>query len=230
MVIAGLQKLSLVDYPGYLAAIVFVQGCNYRCGYCQNPDLITLEKKFDFSEDKFFEFLSRRKDKLEGVVITGGEPMIYDDLPDLIRRINGMGLKVKLDTNGSNPDMLEDLIRRHLLDYVAIDIKTSFSKYDLVTEEKDAGELVKKSIRWIMLSTVSYELRTTCVPGIVGEEDFLSIGRDVRGAGKYCLQQFRPKVTFDKKFQKVKPYNIETLEKFRNILNHFVKEVEIRGV
>jgi len=230
MKIAGLQKLSLVDFPGYLSAVIFVQGCNFWCPYCQNPDLVTSDKDFKFSEEKVFDFLAHKRGKIEGVVITGGEPALYDDLPDVIKRIKEMGFRVKLDTNGSNPDQIENLRYNHLVDYIALDIKTSLSKYDLVTNIKNISDLVIRSIQWVMLSTVAYEFRTTCVPGIVDEEDILSIGRDVRGAMKYCLQQFRPNITLDKEFRKVKPYDLETLRKFQNILSHFVEAVEIRGV
>ncbi|MFC1479908.1 anaerobic ribonucleoside-triphosphate reductase activating protein [Candidatus Omnitrophota bacterium] len=230
MIIAGLQNLSLVDYPGYLASVVFVQGCNFRCGYCYNPDLVTLDKHFDFSEEDIFNSITRRKKMIEGIVITGGEPTIYKDLPDSVRRLKNEGFKVKLDTNGSNPVQLEDLLRARLLDYIALDIKTSLPKYNLVTDQKGIEEAVSESIRLTMLSTVSYEFRTTCVPGIVGEEDFRLIGKMVRGAKKYCLQQFRPSSTYDKSFQTVRPYSEEDVQNFRGILEGFAEAVEVRGV
>lgn len=230
MVIAGLQNLSLVDFPGYLASTVFVQGCNFRCGYCQNPDLVTLDKPFKFPEQRIFDLVTRRKKMIEGIVISGGEPSIYDDLPVFAKRIKEQGFKVKLDTNGSNPDQLEQMFRDRLLDYVALDLKTSFPKYNLVTDRPDIEEAVSESIRFIMLSTVPYEFRITCVPGIVEEEDIRLMGEHIKGAGKCCLQQFRPQVTYDKCFQDVKPYDREVLLKFRGILDEFVGSVEIRGI
>ena len=230
MIIAGSQNLSLVDFPGYLAAVVFVQGCNFRCPYCQNPDLVTLDKHFDFPEKEFFDYISRRKSMIEGVVITGGEPTIYRDLPDLARRIKDLGLKVKLDTNGTNPSQLEELFRAKHLDYLSIDIKTAFSKYHLVTSQDNAAELVLASIRLAMLSTVPYEFRITCVPGIVGEEDLPEIGGSIKGAKKCCLQQFRPLVTYDKSFQDVRPYSPDQMRKFAKILEAFAEKVEIRGI
>ncbi|MFQ5952072.1 MAG: anaerobic ribonucleoside-triphosphate reductase activating protein [Candidatus Omnitrophota bacterium] len=230
MKIAGLQKLSLVDYPGCLASIVFVQGCNFRCGYCQNPDLVTSDELFDFQEKEVFDYISSRKNMLEGLVITGGEPAIYEDLPDFIRRIKRTEIKVKLDTNGSNPGQLKSLIEERLLDYIALDIKTSFAKYSMVTDLADAASNVSESVRLVMASSVAYEFRTTCVPGIVCEEDIALIGELVKGAEKHYLQQFRPIVTFDKCFQDVKPYSKETLEKFQAILSDFVKTVELRGI
>ena len=230
MVIAGLQNLSLVDYPGYLSAVIFFQGCNFKCGYCQNPDLVTLEKKFAFSEQKVFDYLNLRKDKLEAVVISGGEPAIYEDLPDFLERIKSLNLKIKFDTNGSRPGVIEDLIKRELVDYIAIDIKTSLPKYKLLTDEKDIKKKLKESIRLTMLSTVDYEFRTTCAPGIVEEKDFHKIGKLVKGATKYYLQQFRNQVVFDESFREVKPYDTEELEKFAEILRKYVQKVALRGV
>jgi len=230
MIVAGLQNLSLVDFPGHLAAVVFVQGCNFRCGYCHNPDLVTCGKKFNFSKEKLFELILQRNKMIEGVVITGGEPAVHSDLSDFIRRIKSTGLKVKIDTNGSNPEQLEDLLRARLVDYIAIDIKTSFPKYSLVTDQKNIEKKISRSIRIAMLSMVPYEFRTTCVPGVVDEEDFRLIGDAVKGAKKYCLQQFRPVNTYDKSFQEVNPYDIEKLQRFRDIVSEFVEEVEIRGV
>ena len=230
MVIAGLQNLSLVDYPGFLSAVVFLQGCNFRCGYCQNPDLVTLEKKFDFSEEKVFKYLNLRKDQLEAVVISGGEPAIYNDLPDFLEKIKALGLKIKFDTNGSRPGIIEDLIKRELVDYIAVDIKTSLPKYKLVTDEKNIQKKIKEAVKLIMLSTVDYEFRTTCVPGIVDEKDIHKIGKLVKGASKYFLQQFRSQVTYSASFGEVKPYEKETLERFAEVLRKYVQKVGLRGV
>jgi len=230
MIIAGLQNLSLVDFPGYLSSVVFVQGCNFYCEYCYNPDLITTEKHFEFSEKDAFDFFSRRKNMIEGVVISGGEPTLHKDLPGFIKRIKDMGFKIKLDTNGSNPGQLEELFRMWLLDYTAVDIKTSLRKYSLVTNQENIEKVMLRTIRLAMLSTRPYEFRTTCAPGIVEEEDFHMIGEVVKGAKKYCLQQFRPLITYNKNFQDVKPYDKKELEGFRSILKDFVEEVEIRGI
>lgn len=230
MIIAGLQNLSLVDYPGHLAAAVFTQGCNFRCGYCQNPELVTCESDFGYSVDDFFRYISSRKDMIEGVVVTGGEPVIHKDLPEFLHRIKKMGFKVKLDTNGSDPDMLEKLFRDYLVDYVAIDIKTSLEKYGLLTDIPDIGQKVAESVLFTVLWSFDHEFRTTCVPGIVEEEDIRKMGELVKGSAKFCLQQFRPIVTFDKELSKVKPYAPEKIREFADILRPYVKEVEIRGL
>ena len=230
MIVAGLQKLSLVDYPGHLSAVVFLQGCNFRCGYCQNPALVKLEKAFEVSEEDIFSFLELRKEKLEGVVISGGEPAIHNDLPELIRRISGYGLKVKLDTNGSRPSVIENLLGENLLDYIALDIKTSLPKYHLVTDQKNIIEAMTESVRLTMSSGLPYEFRTTCVPGIVDEEDFRAIGELVDGAERYFLQQFRPDITYDEALCDVKPFGAKKLEVFAARLKSHVKEVGIRGL
>lgn len=230
MIFAGLQNLSLVDYPGNLAATVFTQGCNFYCPYCQNPDLISRDKKFDLKEKDILDYLTRRRDMLEGVVITGGEPLLHKDLPSFIKKVKDIGLKVKLDTNGSDSRLLEDLIKEKLVDYIAVDIKTSMDKYALVTAQKDIGKAVSETILLTMASPIPYEFRTTCAPGIVEEEDFRLIGKLVKGAKKYYLQQFRSAVTYDDSYQKVKPFGKDALREFARILEGYVEEVGIRGI
>lgn len=230
MKIAGLQNLSLVDYPGKVAAAVFVHGCNFRCGYCHNPDLLKPDCKYSTSEEEVLEYLSLRKNVLDGVVISGGEPTLYPDLPEFTAKVKELGLDVKLDTNGADPEMLEVMLKGHLLDYVAIDIKTSPSKYNLVTDKENIEDLLLTSVRLTILSTVPYEFRTTCMPGLVTKEDIKEISLLVAGAKSYFLQQFRPINTFDAECQKIKPYTKEELEGFKKILEPFVERVEIRGV
>lgn len=230
MIVAGLQKLSLVDYPGHLAAVVFLQGCNFRCGYCHNPALVKSDRIFDLEEKDIFNFLDLRRDKIDAVVISGGEPAIHPDLPEFIKKISGYGLKVKLDTNGSVPSMVENLLEKGLIDHIALDIKTSLSKYRLLTEKKDVAPAITESIRAIMSADIPYEFRTTCVPGIVDKDDFLNIGQMVRGCRAYFLQQFRPGETYDEAFSGIEPFTPRTLRGFADILKDYVKHVGIRGV
>jgi pyruvate formate lyase activating enzyme len=230
MIIAGFQKLSLVDFPGALSSVIFVQGCNFKCGFCQNPGLVGRDKKTEVSETEILEFLSSRKKIIDGVVITGGEPCIYGDLPELIRKLKEKTFRTKLDTNGSNPELLEKIIREKILDYVALDLKTSPERYDLVADSPDVFKEVAKSIAIIKNSGVLYEFRTTCVPGVVGEEEIKKLGELAKGAKKYCLQQFRNQVTFDPAFRQAKPYTKEVLENFKNILAKYAEKVEIRGI
>lgn len=230
MRLAGLQKLSLVDYPRHLASVVFVQGCNFRCGYCHNPELVTQEKDFGLAAEDVLADIRSRKGMIEGVVITGGEPTLFPGTYEFIERIKEMGLLVKLDTNGSNPAMLLELLRDKYIDHVAMDIKTSLSKYHLVTDIPDIGKNIIESAMWVMLSTIPYEFRTTCVPGIVDETDIKAIGAFVKSAEKYCLQQFSPSITYDPAFRGVKPYTPDQMRHFAEILKKDVKSVEIRGI
>lgn len=219
----------MVDFPGHLAAVVFAQGCNFRCGYCHNPELVDPHARFDYDAEQALSDLSRRKKLIEGVVVTGGEPTIYPRLAEFLEKIKELGFLVKLDTNGSNPGLLWELLRAQLVDYVAVDIKTSPGRYSLVSASPDMGELVSESARWVMLATIPYEFRTTCVPGIVGEEDFREILSLVRGAGKYCLQQFNPAITLEEAFRGVNPYGMDEINRFRDILKPGVAAVETRG-
>jgi pyruvate formate lyase activating enzyme len=231
MRIAGLQKISMVDYPGLICATVFTQGCNFRCGFCHNRDLMTTDADFVFSQQEFFGYLDSRKNMIEGVCVTGGEPTFWPDLPDFIRQVKNTGLKLKLDTNGSNPEMIKDLLQAGLLDYIAMDVKTSLEKYRLFKVPEKTEELLARSIQEIISSEIPYEFRTTCVPGVVTEEDICSIARVIKGAKKYCLQQFRPhENVLDEGFSRIKPYSKQELYGFKSISEGFVEEVIIRGI
>ena len=169
MFIGGLQKVTLIDYPGKIACTVFCLGCNFRCGFCYNKELVLPEKtksQIKIPEKEFFNFLKGRKNLLQGVTVSGGEPTIYEDLPDFIKKIKKLDYFVKLDTNGSNPEMLKDLIEKKLIDYVAMDIKAPLinTKYTQITGIKGILNKVKKSIKIIKNSGLDYEFRTTIVP------------------------------------------------------------------
>jgi len=230
MVIAGLQSLSLVDFPGHLASAVFTQGCNFKCPYCHNPDLIGIGGKTGLSEKNILEQIKSRGKMIEGVVITGGEPTIHDGLLNFARRVKQEDLKVKLDTNGTRPDRLKELLDSGAIDCVALDIKTVFSRYALVTDDAEHAGAVLESARILMSARVPYEFRTTCVPGIVGEEDFRAIGAALQGAEKYCLQQFRAAGVKNEKFRNTSPYTKDDILSFQRILEEHVKKVETRGV
>jgi pyruvate formate lyase activating enzyme len=230
MIVAGLQKLSLVDFPGKLASVIFLQGCNFRCGYCQNPELIPREGVSGVSVEEVLGYLSCRKNNIEGVVVTGGEPTVHDDLALLLEKIAAIGLEIKLDTNGSDPKILGGLISSGLLSYIAVDIKTSFSKYNLVSSNDNISDAVMESVRICMDSGVPYEFRTTCVPGVLEKTDIIKIGEAVKGARRYCLQQFRPKITFDEAFTNVKPFSPDTVRSFAEDLSGYVEKVDVRGL
>ena len=193
MKLCGLQKLTLLDFPGRVACTVFTGGCNFRCPFCYNAQLVMLPAGHDvLSVDKFFAFLEKRRGVLDGVAITGGEPLLHADIADFIRRIRGMGFAVKLDTNGSFPDQLKALVREGLVDYVAMDIKHAPEWYSAAVgiDGFDTAR-VEQSIDFLLSGAVPYEFRTTVVAEIHQDGDFAAIGRRIRGAQRYFLQAFR---------------------------------------
>ncbi len=206
MLIAGLNKLSLIDYPGKLAAVVFTQGCSFRCPFCHNPGLIPiLPKKLTQSwpsPKEVLAFLQSRVGKLEGVVITGGEPTLQTDLLDFIKQVKQLGFLVKLDSYGYNPDRLQKLLISGLIDYIAMDIKHTPSKYSQATGVPVNIERIKQSVEIIRQSGVDYEFRTTCVPTIHEESDFLEIADWLAGSKRYFLQAYRDQVTLDPELPK----------------------------
>ncbi len=213
MTIGGLQKVTLVDYPGRLACTVFLSGCNFRCPFCYSKELV-LEQEIKnhphLSEDSFFDFLNERRGMLEGVVVCGGEPTIHkENLVDFIRKIKKIGYLVKLDTNGTDPETVKRLIDEKLIDYVAMDVKAPLvsEKYEQACGMKiDIGK-IKETISLLKESGIDYEFRTTVVPGIHTEEDIVKIAEEIAPANKYYLQRFRgEKGTIDSNFEKALPF------------------------
>lgn len=192
MILGGFQKLTLLDYPGKIAATVFTVGCSFCCPFCHNPELVDLRLAHnEESEKDFLAFLAKRKGKLEGVCITGGEPTIQPDIIDFIKKIKKMGFLVKLDSNGTRPDVLKKIFDHKLVDYVAMDIKSSLANYDEVTGSKVDKDRIRISVNLIMNSKIPYEFRTTAVPGLHSEDDFDEIAKWINGAQNYYLQEYR---------------------------------------
>lgn len=191
LLIGGLQELSLIDYPGKIAAVVFCQGCNFRCSFCHNPELV-LPEKFSpcLREDKVFQFLEKRQNKLQGVVVTGGEPTIQPGLADFLTQIKSLGFFVKLDTNGYEPKHLAKLIEKKLIDYVAMDIKAPINKYDEVAGVAVDLSRIINSIDIIIGSGIDYQFRTTAVKKFIKKEDIESILVLLKSAKYYRLQRF----------------------------------------
>lgn len=229
MILGGYQKLTLIDYPGKIATTVFTLGCSFRCPFCHNPELVNLRLAHDErSEKEFFQFLTKRKGKLEGVCITGGEPTIQPDIIDFIKKLKKRGLAVKLDSNGTRPDVLKKLIDAKLVDYIAMDIKNQPKKYleTVGLSEKNVSLLdrVKLSVDLIIHSGIPYEFRTTVVPGLHAEKDFDEIAKWIKGAEAYYLQEYREKKILDDKLKKKtkdKKINLEKIQK--NIEKNFHK-------
>lgn len=231
----GFVKTSLIEYPGKIVSVAFVGGCNFRCPFCQNPDLVLNSQSLpSISEKEVIDHLLSKRKWLDGLAITGGEPMLKKDLPNFVSKIKKEDFLVEIETNGTNPGMLRDLVERSLVDYLALDIKAplEWEKY-----RKAAGIVdeplfvaVKESLKILLSSNIDYELRTTVVPGLVDQEDVISIARGLEGARKYALQQFAPKVTLDKQYEKIEPYSKDKLEEMKEKIADYVESCEIRGV
>ncbi len=226
--IKGIQKTTLVDYPGKIACTIFLGGCNFKCGYCYNSDIV-FNKTPSISEEEIFDFLTHRKKYIEGVCVTGGEPTIHKELFNFIKKIKSLGYKVKLDTNGTNPEMVELLINNNLIDYIAMDIKSSEEKYSKITQTFVCIEKIKKSIKLIINSGIEYEFRTTTLPNF-DEGEIQKIGLMIKGAKKHFIQQFKTAPTMiDLNMAKLESLDKNKLEGFRTIMSNYVENVAIRG-
>jgi pyruvate formate lyase activating enzyme len=254
MIIGGLQKFSLLDYPGIVSAIIFTKGCNFRCHFCYNPMLDWLEEEvgklnitsaqkagekkdhpFSYSpqesieEDGLFDFLESRQGKIEGVVITGGEPTIHSDLPEFIKKIKNLGYSIKLDTNGTNPAMIEKLIKKHLIDYIAMDIKAPKRKYQEIVGVKMDFKKIKKSVKIIKESDLPYEFRTTVTPELLKKEDIEEMGKEIKGVEKWFLQKFQSEASLvDKSFQGLPSFMDKEMKEMAKIGKKYVKICEAR--
>lgn len=228
--IGGVQKTSLLDYPDKISAIVFTQGCNFRCGYCHNPGLLQVNSKKDiYSVDVFFEFLKNRVGKLDGVVITGGEATLQKDLIPFMQEVKNLGFLIKLDTNGYRPDVVQDVINQGLVDYFAMDIKAPLDKYSFVTNVDIDTDKIVKSIDLIMNSNIPYEFRTTVMKSQLSYEDFEKIGELIKGADRYYLQRFEAKTDIlDETLKNEITYSDEEFEKIVEILKTKIKNVALR--
>jgi pyruvate formate lyase activating enzyme len=229
--IVGFSKTSLLDWDGHVVATIYLQGCNWRCLYCHNPDLVPLEPTFDELDfEEIAEYVRGNADFLDGVAISGGEPTIHPDLPILIAKVRDLGMKVKLDTNGSNPDLLEDLLGSGMLDFVAMDIKAPLNeKYREISKVNVDLDAIKRSIRLLMTSDIDHEFRTTVVPFLLEEKDIESIAAYIGGARKYALHQFKNDTTLEKKMELVPPYPEERLRTMADIAKKYVRKVVLRG-
>lgn len=229
MKLAGLQKLTLLDYPGHVACTVFTDGCNFRCPFCHNSDLVLPGRPVPaLDEGEFFSFLRKRQGILEGVCLTGGEPLLHPDAADFLARVKELGFAVKLDTNGSFPDRLRSLAERSLVDAVAMDVKNSPARY-AETVGIPGFDLtpVRESVDFLLSGTVDYEFRTTVVSGLHDEDSFEAIGAWLEGAKLYALQVFRdsPQVLTPG----LSPCPQERMERFAAIVRPHVRQVILRG-
>ena len=228
----GLQKLTLLDYPGVVSCTVFSCGCNFRCPFCHNASLVTKQNTSDtVNIDAFFEYLKKRQGILDGVCITGGEPLLQKDIKYFISQIKELGYAVKLDTNGSNAKALIELVNERLVDYVAMDIKGPDTKYsDVCGVDMDKYMSdIRESITYLLSDAVDYEFRTTVVRELHSYDDFYSIGEWIGGAKRYFLQQFKDSgdLISNKKFT---AYNKEEMEAILEIIKPYIPSAELRGI
>ncbi|HEY4494749.1 MAG TPA: anaerobic ribonucleoside-triphosphate reductase activating protein [Candidatus Paceibacterota bacterium] len=227
MKIGGFEKSTIIDYPGKIACIVYTIGCNFRCPYCHNPELVD-ETAREINVEEVMSFLKDRKNILDAVVITGGEPTMHDDLPIFIKKIKDIGYLVKLDTNGTRPAMVKKLIENKLVDYIAMDIKSPIGKYSLTVGRPVYEEAIRYSIEMLISSKIDYEFRTTVVKSLLPKEDIEAIGKEIKGAKKYYLQRFNSDRILNPQFKKKVTYTEDEFNSFKKILLNYVKHCEIR--
>ncbi len=231
--ICGVHGVSLIDFPGRIASVVFLGGCNFRCPFCQNVGLVEGYSALpSVTEESVLDLLGRRRGFIDGVVITGGEPLMHgEELTRFLARLRETRLSIKVDTNGYDADMVQEVVASGLADYVAMDVKTSLEKYHMAAGRRVAVDRIQKSIRIIMGSSLEYEFRTTCVPGLVEKADIEDIARLIKGARRYYLQQYRAdRPTLDPAYMKLSPYSEKELEEFRNTAQPYVESVAVRGM
>ena len=231
MKIKGFIKNTFIEYPGKIAAMIFLPNCNFKCSFCFNPELISDNEAIkDIDEKEVFDFLEKNKKWIDAVVISGGEPTLQKDLIEFIKKIKNLGYLVRIYTNGTNPKMLEKLIDEKLIDSIAMDIKAPLTEegYESITNVKGMLENVKKSISLIMQSDLEYEFRTTVVPSIHTEKDIEEIAKHIKDANLFILQKFLPENVLDSKLKKLKTQNDDEMEKLAEIARKYVKNVKWR--
>jgi pyruvate formate lyase activating enzyme len=228
MKFGGWHKSSLIDFPGKISVVLFTQGCTFRCPFCHNPDLV-LPHRFTscpISEEEVLALLEKRKKKLDGIVITGGEPTMHSDLKEFIKKVKSLGYALKLDTNGTIPEAIEDLLQEDLLDYVAMDIKASFPNYNKLTGAPVNIDSIEKSIRLIMERAKDYEFRTTIIKELHDAQEVAAIVKSIAGAKRYVLQKFRPDVTLDSSFQSYSACTDEEMSELQRVAASSVQIVK----
>ncbi|MDR0777913.1 MAG: anaerobic ribonucleoside-triphosphate reductase activating protein [Methanomassiliicoccaceae archaeon] len=232
MKIAGFIKTTLLDWDGMVACTVYLAGCNFRCPYCHNAAIVTNADGVErIEEERVLNYISENTDFIDGVVVSGGEPLINKDLSVFLKKLRSLGVKVKIDTNGSYPDELDDLIGAGLVDMVAMDLKAALNaRYDASAGTKVDIEKIKESIRVIFDSGVDHEFRTTAVPIYIKDDDIRNICENIKGAKRYRIHQFRNKVTIDDALTVLDPYPDHKLIEMAEIAKEYVKDVRIRGI
>lgn len=238
MEIAGYIKTSLIEWPGKISSVIFVQGCNFKCPFCHNADLVLGQGFSPIPEKRIFADLDSRKGWIDAVVVTGGEPTLQKDLLKFLKLLKELKLLIAIHTNGSNPEVLKKLLEEKLLDFIAMDLKGNFEDYDKYTNVQCTIYNVQKSMELIIKSGVEYEFRTTVVPTLHNKENLIKLANQIGSASakasadkrKWFLQQFRPLNCLDKSFIKIKPYSKEQMEGFCRALQEIIPQTSLRGV
>ena len=230
MNIRGLQKTSLIDYSPNTVSVVFTGGCNFRCPFCHNPDLVLRHEKLpEIEKQEILKFVSEKKQWIDGVCITGGEPCMQKELPDFCSALKKLNLLVKIDTNGTFPEMLKYLIENKLIDYIAMDIKAPLEDYDKAAGVKVNKEKIKKSIELIRNSGLDYEFRTTIIPKLIGKPEILKIAKMLNKSKRFCIQQFQSSVKLiSEEFEKLEPYKKSELQEMADIAKPYFDEVLVK--
>ncbi|MDQ5893350.1 MAG: Anaerobic ribonucleoside-triphosphate reductase activating protein [Patescibacteria group bacterium] len=229
MVFGGFEKCTLIDYPGKVACMVYTIGCNFRCPYCHNPELVDETVEVKITEDQVFDFLDERTKMLDGIVITGGEPTMHgNELIKFMKKVKEKGFLVKLDSNGTNPSVLKEAIDLKIIDYIAMDIKSPLSKYTQTVARPVDVAAIRESIALIMKSAVEYEFRTTVIKAQLSLQDFDEIGQEIKGAKKYFLQKFIPNKLLNPQFRKKATYSDEEFLLLQEKMNNYVKYCGVR--
>lgn len=224
VIIKGVVESSFIDYPGKISLVIFTAGCNFHCHYCHNPELVNPSPPF-ITEEEVLKKIESKEEWIDGVVITGGEPTLHKDLPEFIKKIKKFGLLVKLDTNGSNPEMLKKIIEEKLVDYIAMDVKAPLEEYSRITQMECNPDLIKQSIKLIRESGIEYEFRTTILPSLIKEEDLVKIGYLLEGSDLLVIQTFRNDKTLDEDYKTQPSYLQPQTDHFVRILKPFFKKV-----
>lgn len=227
MKIFGLEKVSLVDYPQHICCVVFTAGCNFRCPYCHNGDLVTLTNLNEICEKDVFDYLSKRAGIIDSVCVSGGEPTLQPDLIDFIKKLRATGLLIKLDTNGTNFSILKTLVENKLVAYVAMDIKTNFDDYYKFGASANALENIKKSVEFLKSGIIDYEFRTTIEEGLINEDNIKKMAQECKGAKRFYLQCFKDNDSnLESGLCAISP---AAAKNFKSILEKTIKSVELRG-
>lgn len=230
MKIGGLQKTSLLDYPDTISAIIWTVGCDFRCPFCYNRDIV-LDKVGTIPEEEILSFLEKRKGMLEGLVISGGEPLIQKEIIEFAEKVKKLGYLIKIDTNGMHPEKLKELIDKKLVDYIAMDVKAPKNKYDKLTDVKTDIKKIEKSIEIIRNSAPDYEFKTTFMPELLTKEDIVSIAKWLNGSKRFYLQQFKNDVDLiSSKLQNVAPYSRDKFIETLNDIKSYFQSCDVRGI